>query len=112
MSHDRYDIQWVGRCCYENHDKIWGWFFYQDPLAKPTNDRYQIRPAYAFWAKTGKTPNFKKHQYSQYNMNKLVLSKIDRKYLQISVDDTISLWPTIYEDLDNKFVLHLLIGNL
>lgn len=112
MAHDRYDLQWVGRCRYDEYDKIWAWFFYQDPLAKLSNDKYQVRPAYVFWAKTGKTPSFKKHSYSSYNMIQLVKSKIDRKYIQISVEDTIDLWPTIYKDLDDRFIFHLLAENL
>lgn len=110
MSHDRYDLQWAGRCQYDIHDKIWGWFFYQDPTASP-NPR-GAQSCYVFWAKTGKTPSFKKHSYTRWEIGKLVQTKTDRKYVELSIEDLLKLWPTLYEDLDNRFIFHLLAENL
>lgn len=124
MAHDRYDIQWIGHCQFldkdgSDHNKIWGWFIYNDPSAPretPINtSRWSgrgPRHAYVFWARTGKTPSFKKHMYSIYDLNALVRSKTDHKYTKIEINDLLNIWPTIYEDLDNKFIFHLLAENI
>jgi len=71
LVHPRYDIRWVGHCQYDNSDKIWGWFIYNDPTA----DKKAVTKSYAFWARTGKTPSFKVHTYSTWYMDKLVREK-------------------------------------
>jgi len=107
-AHHRYEIKWIGRCEFENSDKIWGWFFYNDPTVVNSSSH---RHAYVFWARTGKTPNFKCHGYRSWTISKLVKDKKDRKYNEITVEKTVELWPSFYEDLDNRFVFFMLVGS-
>ena len=108
----RYDIKWVGRCTFEGSDKIWGWFIYTDPTESNRSNRSNPRYAYTFWARTGKTPSFKKHHYSAYNLKKLTDKKVDRKYSPISQGELVNLWPRFFEDMDNKFIFHLLANDI
>jgi hypothetical protein len=124
MSHDRYDIHWVGRCHFDDngvdHDKVWGWFFYKDssssePVITKSKSRFHKSfpdHCYVFWARRGKTPNFKKHTYNEWNIRSLVNKKLERKYVQITNDELLELWPNLYEDFDNKFIMHILAENL
>jgi len=107
LVHPRYDIRWVGHCQYDNSDKIWGWFIYNDPTA----DKKAVTKSYAFWARTGKTPSFKVHTYSTWNMDKLVREKKDRKYNEITVEKLVGLWPSFFEDIDNRFIFFMLVGD-
>lgn len=116
MTHDRYDIKWVGRCRFvesdgSDHDKVWGWFFYKDPTAstvQPVRWRSGPKFCYVFWSRTGKTPQFKKHSWSSYEMDRLVTSKKHHKYEDIPINTLIEIWPTLYEDLDTRFIFHIL----
>ena len=107
-AHSRFEIKWVGRGVFENSDKIWGWFFYNDPTLVTSSSHLY---AYAFWARTGKTPSFKRYVYTSWTMSKLVTDKKDRKYNEITVEKTLELWPSFYEDLDNRFVFFMLVGD-
>ena len=108
---DRFNFQWVARCTYDTSDKIWGWFFYNDPTQSSRIERRATpNHCYVFYAATGKTPSFKRHVYGSLNMKKLQRQKIDRKYKQISTKELIDLWPNLYEDLNNKFIFHLLVN--
>lgn len=113
MLKDRYDIKWVGRCRYDTSDKIWGWFLYVDPTTSGL--RGSPTYAYVFWGPTGKTLSFKRHGYSSRNLDKLVRSKIDRKYSQITSQELCSLWKgedNLYETINNKFIFHLLANDI
>jgi len=105
----RYDIKWVGHCKFDNSDKIWGWFLYNDPTS--SDYKKTSTSAYAFWAATGKTPNFKRHSYTSWTMDKLVREKKNRKYNEIAVEKVLELWPSVYEDINNRFVFYLLVGD-
>ena len=107
LVHPRYDIRWVGHCQYDNSDKIWGWFVYKDPTAPNKT----VTKSYAFWARTGKTPSFKSYTYGHWAMDRLVSVKKDRKYTEITVDDLLKLWPSFFEDIDNRFIFFMLVGD-
>lgn len=109
MSSDRYNIQWVGHCEFEN--KIWGWFFYEDPTQDTKSSR-RIKSAYVFWARLHKKPMFKRHTYSSYDLNKLVKKKMSNSYNPINLEKIEEIWPTIYDDLDNQFIFHILAENV
>jgi len=119
MDNSRYAIQWAGECKYDNHHKVWGWFFYIDPtmsVDKFTHRRNTV--CYTFWGGVGKTANFKKHQYfSSYAMNRLVAKKTTVKvrkdvelvgYTQITIEELTKMWPNIYNDFNDKFIFNLL----
>lgn len=108
MTHPRYNIQWVGHCQFDNSDKIWGWFFYNDPTVQQQGT---AKTAYAFWSRTGKTPSFKRHAYSSWTTSKLVKEKVDRKYKEINIEKLVEMWPSFYEDIDNRFVFYMLVGD-
>jgi hypothetical protein len=101
---ERFAFNWIGRCQYDNHDKIWGWFFY----FQHESDRKTQNKCYSFWSRTGKTPSFKTHQYNKWEMKRLVSSKKDKGYNNIDLTDLNKLWPTFYDDIENRFVLHIL----
>lgn len=107
MNNPRYDIKWAGRCTFDTSDKIWGWFLYNDPTSITT--KHPV--AYAFWARTGTTANFKKHVYNSWAMDKLVRDKKDRKYTEISTNELLTIWPSFYDDIDNRFIFFLLVGD-
>jgi hypothetical protein len=108
----RYAIQWVGRCQFKSDtarsDKVWGWFLYVNPTEPSARSRY----AYVFWGATGKALNFKRHDNNTYSMKKLVRSKIDRKYQEITTAELESLWSDLYETMHNKFIFHLLVNDV
>jgi len=113
MLKHRYDIKWVGRCCYDRSDKVWGWFWYLDPTM--SDHRFSPQHAYVFWGPTGKNLSFKRHVYYGRTMDKMVRTKIDRKYNQIDLPRFCALWngeEALYETINNKFVFHLLANDI
>lgn len=119
MFGNRYDIKWVGRCQFDNSDKVWGWFVYNDPTAAPLpkarnrwEEEQQTKYCYVFWGPTGKTLQFKRHEHSRWQIDRLVTQKTERKYVSISVDELNRLWDNLYETLNNKFVFHLLANDI
>jgi hypothetical protein len=106
----RYNIKWIGHCTFDDSDKIWGWFSYNDPTESESLSRDSL--AYVFWARTGKTLSYKKHTSSYWNMQKLQRKKIDRKYKEIAQDQLLILWPSFFTDLDNTFIFHLLANDI
>lgn len=109
MSHDRYIIQWVGYCEFEN--KIWGHFVYKDP-SQGLEPKYIMKTTYAFWAKINKTPSFKRHIFSKWDMDRMVKKKISNRYVPISTEELEKMWSNFYNDLDSRFIFHLLADNL
>jgi hypothetical protein len=104
----RFDIVWVGRCQYDVHDKIWGWFFYY----QNESDKKVQSKCYSFWSRTGKTPSFKTHDYDKWIMKRLVSSKKGKGYNQLSNEELLAVWPTFYDDMENRFVLHILKNSI
>jgi len=108
VSHPRYNIKWVGRCQYGTSDKIWGWFYYIDPTS---TELVWNSPAYVFWAGRQKPLHFKKHMPLFGAMEKLTREKKDRKYTEIEVPSLLEIWPSFYQDLDNRFIFYMLVGD-
>ena len=103
---NRYLIRWVGRCQYDTHDKIWGWFFYFQEGYKTSNITQPI--CYTFWARTGKSPSFKKHDFSKWTMNRLVDQKVSRSYESINIETLEQIWPSFYNDIETRFMFYIL----
>jgi hypothetical protein len=101
---DRFDIHWVGQCKYDQHDKVWGWFFY-NPERK-----VNAMPStfHVFWARTGKSLSFTTHSYDKWQIKRLVADKQTKKYQGISLDKLEEIWPSFYDDLESRFLLHAL----
>lgn len=105
----RYLIKWVGRCQYDNHDKIWGWFYYFQHGYSKSSD---IQPVcYTFWARTGKAISFKKHDYNRWTLNRIVRQKEDKSYKPITLDHLNEIWPSFYHDIENRFIFFILSDN-
>lgn len=102
----RYLIKWAGRCKYDAHDKIWGWFFYLQQGYDNANVSQPI--FYTFWARTGKTPSFKRHSYDRWTAKRLVSKKQERHYQDISVKELEQIWPTFWSDIENRFIFYLM----
>lgn len=115
---DRYVFQWIGRCCYqtdtEKSDKVWGWFYYNDPTQGYINHRSvnSYDHAYVFWGPTGKTLKFKKHPNHTYDLKGLMRKKIVHKYEQMSYRDFVSSWDDLYSTINDKFIFHLLANDI
>jgi len=105
----RYDIRWVGHFNKDTSDKIWGWFYFHGSDKLTTEKPYHC---YVFWARTGKTPSFKKHVYNRYRIRQLEEKKMQGAYKKISVDELLTLWPTFYEDIEKKFIFHILADDI
>lgn len=105
----RYKIHWVGRCQYDGSDKVWGWFTY---LGTDSGTSRERQCSYVFWAATGKTLQFKKHTKGSYDMRRLVQTKTERKYQQITVEELESHWVNFFESMNDKFFFHLLADNI
>jgi len=101
---DKFAVRWVGRCKYDQHDKIWGWFF-NNPESK---DNAVQTTCHVFWARTGKSVSFKTHSFNKWEMKRLISNKESKGYVSISVDELEKLWPSFFDDLENRFVLHVL----
>lgn len=84
---------------YEPTNKIWGWM--------TTTGTSNTKHAYAFWSVVGKTISFKRHQiYSMYGkgwMKGLETGKLDNKYVEITQEDLLSMWPDFMESLGYRF---------
>lgn len=115
---ERYDVRWVGRCQFDRSDKIWGWFIYNDPTVAPFDmsrtawSAHRPSYAYTFWGPTGKTLQFKKHPYHQWELDKLVRKKKERNYNEISVPNLTSLWDNLFDTINDKFIFHLLADDI
>lgn len=109
MSKNRYDIKWIGHFNHGTSDKIWGWFYFNG-----SDTAIKIKPeyCYVFWARTGKTPSFKKHQNSSRRMRLLEDVKLRGKYKKITEEDLLQLWPNFFEDIDKKFIFHILADDI
>lgn len=112
MLFGRYDVKWVGRCQYDVSDKIWGWFYYRDPTSSPSGPIEREKWAYVFWGPTGKTLQFKRHPNDPWSMKKMVRTKIDRKYVEITPTEFDGLWTDLYDTIHNKFIFHLLANDI
>ena len=106
IKQQRYLIKWVGRCQYDEHDKIWGWFYYFWQGFSNYTDAQPV--CYSFWARTGKTISFKKHDFNKWSMNRLVRQKQDKKYSQLAHIGLEEIWPSFYIDIEERFIFFLL----
>jgi hypothetical protein len=102
--YDKFSIRWVGRCQYDSHDKIWGWFFYNPEGMHESAHK----TCHVFWGRTGKTVSFKTHPYDKWFIKRLSVNKRDKGYKQISVENLETIWPSFFADVENRFVLHIL----
>lgn len=109
MNQNRYDLQWIGHFKKNTSDKIWGWFYFNGSDANVTNTREYC---YVFWARTGKTPNFKKHYAFIMHMRQLEAKKLDGKYQRITEQDLLNMWPSFFEDIERKFIFHILADDI
>lgn len=108
MDHKRYEIKWMGRCQYGTDDKIWGWFTYNDTQTTDTQSLVNTQTKYYFWAHTGKTVQFKRHEGWYTSPDHAVKAKKSNKYVEIKADDLLEFWPQFYADLDRYFIFFML----
>lgn len=109
MTQHRYDLKWIGHFKKNTSDKIWGWFYFN---GSGSNTGTKPEFCYVFWARTGKTPSFKKHNHVLRTLRQLEAKKTDGQYQQITEAELLKLWPTFFEDIDKKFIFHLLSDNI
>ena len=109
MDQKRYDIKWMGRCQYGTDDKIWGWFAYNDNQSPEHKDLLRNNTKFFyFWAHTGKTIQFKRHEGWYTSPDHAVKAKKSNKYVEMKADDLLEFWPQFYEDLDRYFIFFML----
>jgi hypothetical protein len=88
---------------YEPTNKIWGWM--------TVDGGSDARHAYAFWSVVGKTISFKRHTVHGYSirgygkgwMSSIESAKLENKYVEISLEDLLSMWPDFMESLGYRF---------
>lgn len=103
MSQNRFNLHWI--CYYEPEKKIWGWFTNPSSDSQPDRRRqWGLKDCYCFWAVCGKTISMNKHVMLPHNMDKLQDKKLANKYQAISEAELLTMWPSFYEDLHNRFV--------
>lgn len=94
----RFELHFVAR--YEPTNKVWGWVTFP-------SDRYDC--AYAFWSVIGKTISFKKHRLygprgvGSRTMQVLETAKLENKYVKISEEELLELWPDFRESFSNRY---------
>lgn len=107
-----FDFGFIGWCNEENHDKIWGYFLRLTPERQfnPWLGNYN-KNCCIFWGRRGKAMQFKAGK-TNYDLEKLVDSKIKKGYKPINQDKLIEIWPTFVEDAEGKLIIELLAGNV
>ena len=97
-SDQRFKLHFVAR--YEPTNKVWGWMTISDDIS---------HSAYAFWAVIGKTISFKKHRIYGYRgtdyriMNGLEVAKLENKYVKMTEEELLELWPDFKEAMSNRY---------
>lgn len=91
-----FEFKWIGRCQYDNVDKIWGVFRIKDGNKKPT-------AWYAFWAVPGKRISISSHS-SVYVIESLISKKGASGYKQIAKRDLEQIFSNLYENLEQSYI--------
>lgn len=91
-----FEFKWIGRCQYDNIDKIWGVFRIKDRNKKPIT-------WYAFWAVPGKRISISSHS-STYVIENLISKKESKGYKKITKDDLEIIFHNLYEHLEQSYI--------
>lgn len=97
----RLELRFVAR--YEPTNKVWGW------LTLPHEQGKRPAHAYAWWAVVGKTISFKRHSIygsfqRQHAMTMLEDAKLENKYVRITEEELLDMWPDFHDALANRFL--------
>lgn len=108
MEDRKFELRWIGYC--EANNKVWGWLV--DPKSPGANNKYAAKECYCFWSVVGKTISMNKHHYRTWEMEALEKKKVGNKYLQITEEQLMEMWPTFWGDFHNRFVFATLAGTI
>lgn len=92
---------------YEPSHKIWGWLaprHRNDRRSNPwLSDTRRPMEIIAFWAVIGRTITVKRHLWRS-NLNQVKTKKLAGKYVEMSTERLLELWPTFVEDMDQRLL--------
>lgn len=108
------DFGFIGWNNIDNHDKVWGYFLRPSDTDKEQKKKYGF--AYdincvVFWAARGKAMQFKASN-ENYDLHKLVRSKIKKGYQSIEPAQLLEIWPTFNEEMKLKLTFEILSGKV
>jgi hypothetical protein len=104
----------IGWCNEDNHDKVWGYFYRPTPRydAAPEYEKRWIgRNICIFWAARGKAMRFKA-DITGHELQKLVSSKLNKGYIQITEQKLFEIWPTFIQEAEAKLMWEVLAGKV
>lgn len=108
MEDRKLEFRWIGYC--EANNKVWGWFVdTNSPLSK---NRYGSNEIYCFWSVVGKTISLNKERRSSWDIEAVQKKKVDNKYVQITEDQLVEMWPDFRESLANRMIFATLAGTI
>jgi hypothetical protein len=89
------EFKFIGHCrdLRENHDKVWGVIYLQDP-AEIYNAKCLV-----FWGRRGKKLSTKV-DHESYTLTKLVRAKQDKGYKEVNVQRLHEVYPEFQTDLE------------
>ena len=107
------EFGFIGWCKddYENHDKVWGYFYRPTPNANTWTRKRSGWNCCVFWARRGKAMQFKA-DVTGYELDKLVQSKLKKGYDRISQPKLFEIWPTFISEAEGKLMWDVLSGKV
>lgn len=106
-----FDFKWQGRVRYNNEDKVWGWFLYNEQ-GEDNNSNFGLRrkPEYCnvFWGRPTHKILMNRLRYSPWSQSQMVEKKLKSDYVKITVSELEKLWPNFYEKLTEQYVFSLM----
>ena len=99
---------------YEPSNKIWGWFRSrraEDGHSPYLSDRRRPMEVHAFWGVVGKTITIKRHAWRSH-LDHAKAKKLAGKYVEIDQERLLELWPTFWDDIDQRMLFLMLSGGL
>lgn len=109
------EFKFIGWCKEDNHDKVWGYFL------RPTEVKQSVWGPYPtkdmgwncciFWGRRGKSMQFKA-DITGYDLSKIVCTKLNKGYDQISDIKLHEIWPTFNDEAKLKLTFEVLAGKV
>lgn len=107
------EFGFIGWCCDDNHDKIWGYFFRDHNIEDSVRPWYLIpyRNVCIFWGRRGRAMQFKS-SVCDVELVKLTQTKENKGYVKIYKNKLFEIWPTFQEEMESKLIVEILSGKI
>jgi len=102
---DNVQIEFVGWNNSKGHDKVWGYFYFGE------NQKFlkESTTVYVFWGARGKSLSIKQHETGK-KLYSLHWSKESKGYNQITSGRFLEIFPTFYQQIEDKLTFAILAG--